>query len=100
LGELDLDADSDPTRFCQARERATAADMLGMLASINLRIIETIGNRNGPVATPFMRHLLHTIIGPSLYGLALRPPWAGCARPTPFAVRLANARSNTGFVTT
>jgi DNA-binding CsgD family transcriptional regulator len=50
LGMLDLDADSDPTRFYQARERATAAGMVGMVAAINLRIGEAIGNRNGPVA--------------------------------------------------
>jgi DNA-binding CsgD family transcriptional regulator len=47
---LDLDADSDPTRFYQARERATAAGMVGMVATINLRIAETISMRNGPVA--------------------------------------------------
>jgi DNA-binding CsgD family transcriptional regulator len=50
LGMLDQDADSDPTRFYQARERATAAGMVGMLASINLRIAETIEVRKGPVA--------------------------------------------------
>ena len=50
LGMLDQDADSDPTRFYQARERATAAGMVGMLASINLRIGETIEVRKGPVA--------------------------------------------------
>jgi DNA-binding CsgD family transcriptional regulator len=50
LGMLDLDADSDPTRFYQARERATAAGMVGMVATINLRIAETIEMRNGPVA--------------------------------------------------
>jgi DNA-binding CsgD family transcriptional regulator len=50
LGMLDLDADSDPTRFYQARERATAGGMVGLVAAINLRIGEAIGNRNGPVA--------------------------------------------------
>jgi hypothetical protein len=43
LGMLDLDVDSDPTRFYQARERATAAGMVGMLAAIDLHIGETIG---------------------------------------------------------
>jgi DNA-binding CsgD family transcriptional regulator len=51
LGMLDLDADSDPTRLYQARERATAAGMVGMVAAINVRIGETILTRNGPVAT-------------------------------------------------
>ncbi len=50
LGMLDLDADSDPTRFYQARERATAAGMVGMVAAIDLRIGETIVMRSGPVA--------------------------------------------------
>jgi hypothetical protein len=34
----------------QARERATAAGMVGMVAAIDLRIAETIEMRNGPVA--------------------------------------------------
>jgi DNA-binding CsgD family transcriptional regulator len=50
LGMFDLDADSDPTRFYQARERATAAGMVGMVAAINVRIGETILTHNGPVA--------------------------------------------------
>ena len=50
LGILDQDADSDPTRFHQARERATAAGMVGMLAAIDLHIGETIEMRSGPVA--------------------------------------------------
>jgi DNA-binding CsgD family transcriptional regulator len=50
LGMLDLDADSDPTRFYQARERATAAGMVGMVATIDLRIAETIDMRKGSVA--------------------------------------------------
>ncbi|MFL6044292.1 MAG: ATP-binding protein [Propionibacteriaceae bacterium] len=50
LGMLDLDADSDPSRFYEARERATAAGMVGMVAAINLRIGEAIAVRNGLVA--------------------------------------------------
>jgi hypothetical protein len=50
LGMLDQDADSDPTRLQRARERATHAGMVGMVAAIDLRIGETIGTRNGSVA--------------------------------------------------
>ena len=50
LGILDQDADSDPSRFHQAREHATAAGMVGMVAAIDLHIGETIEMRSGPVA--------------------------------------------------
>jgi DNA-binding CsgD family transcriptional regulator len=50
LGRVDFDADSDPSRFYQARERATAAGMVGMVAAIDLHIGETIDMRDGPVA--------------------------------------------------
>ena len=50
LGRVDVDADSDPSRFYQARERATAAGMVGMVAAIDLYIGETIDMRNGPIA--------------------------------------------------
>jgi predicted ATPase/DNA-binding CsgD family transcriptional regulator len=50
LGTFDMDADSDPTRFYQARERAIRAGMAGMVAGLNLRIGEAIETRNGPVA--------------------------------------------------
>jgi predicted ATPase/DNA-binding CsgD family transcriptional regulator len=50
LGRVDFDAGSDPSRFYQARERATAAGMIGMVAAIDLYIAETIDMRNGPVA--------------------------------------------------
>jgi predicted ATPase/DNA-binding CsgD family transcriptional regulator len=50
LGRVDFDADSDPSRFYQARERATAAGMVGMVAAIDLYIGETIDMRDGPVA--------------------------------------------------
>jgi predicted ATPase/DNA-binding CsgD family transcriptional regulator len=50
LGMLDQDADSDPTRLQQARERATHAGMVGMVAALDLRIGEVIETRNGPVA--------------------------------------------------
>jgi DNA-binding CsgD family transcriptional regulator len=50
LGLLDTTADSDPTRFYQARELATAAGMAGMVARIDLWIAETIAPRRGWVA--------------------------------------------------
>jgi DNA-binding CsgD family transcriptional regulator/tetratricopeptide (TPR) repeat protein len=50
LGLLDTTADSDPTRFYQARELATAAGMAGMVARIDLWIAEIIGTRSGWVA--------------------------------------------------
>jgi DNA-binding CsgD family transcriptional regulator len=50
LGLLDTTADSDPTRFYQARELATAAGMAGMVARIDLWIAETIAPRSGWVA--------------------------------------------------
>jgi DNA-binding CsgD family transcriptional regulator/tetratricopeptide (TPR) repeat protein len=50
LGRVDFDADSDPSRFYEARERATAAGMVGMVAAIDLHIAETIDMRSGPVA--------------------------------------------------
>jgi predicted ATPase/DNA-binding CsgD family transcriptional regulator len=50
LGLLDTTADSDPTRFYQARELATAAGMAGMVARIDLWIAETIAPRHGWVS--------------------------------------------------
>jgi DNA-binding CsgD family transcriptional regulator len=50
LGIRDHDADTDPTRLHQARERATHAGMVGMVAVIDLWIARTIEMGNGPVA--------------------------------------------------
>jgi hypothetical protein len=47
LGVVDLATDSDPTRDYQARERATAAGMLGTVADIDSRIGVVTGFREG-----------------------------------------------------
>jgi DNA-binding CsgD family transcriptional regulator len=50
LGVLDVARDSDPTLDCQARERATAAGMLGTVLLMDIRIGQTTASRNGFVA--------------------------------------------------
>ena len=50
LGMIDHLTDSDPTRFHQARELATASGMAGMVAAMDSRIFETITMRAGFVA--------------------------------------------------
>jgi DNA-binding CsgD family transcriptional regulator len=47
LGVLDVAADSDPTRFYQARERATAAGMLGTVTLMDTWIGRTTFSRAG-----------------------------------------------------
>jgi DNA-binding CsgD family transcriptional regulator len=47
LGVLDVAADSDPTRFYQARERATAAGMLGTVTLMDTWIGRTTFSRDG-----------------------------------------------------
>ena len=50
LGVVDLATDSDPTRDYQARERATAAGMLGTVAVIDSRIGAVTAFREGFLA--------------------------------------------------
>jgi predicted DNA-binding protein (UPF0251 family) len=47
---IDTTNDSDPTRFHEARTRATAAGMVGMVAAMDLRIGEAMSIRDGYVA--------------------------------------------------
>lgn len=47
LGTLDLDSNSDPTRFLQARKLASAAGMVGLVAFLDLWIGATIAMREG-----------------------------------------------------
>jgi tetratricopeptide (TPR) repeat protein len=56
LGRVDFDADSDPSRFYQARERATAAGMVGMVAAIDLYI----SARRLICATGLLPHTQHS----------------------------------------
>jgi DNA-binding CsgD family transcriptional regulator len=51
LGMIDRIRSSDPTRFCEARERATAAGMAGMVAAMDMRIGETTAVAEGYVAS-------------------------------------------------
>lgn len=50
LGVLDLATDSDPTRDYQARERATAAGMLGTVAAIDTQLGAVTASREGFLA--------------------------------------------------
>ncbi len=50
LGVLDVATDSDPTRDYQARERATAAGMLGTVVLLDTRIGQTTVSREGLMA--------------------------------------------------
>jgi DNA-binding CsgD family transcriptional regulator len=50
LGVLDVATDSDPTRDYQARERATAAGMLGTVALMDMRIGQVTAFREGFLA--------------------------------------------------
>jgi DNA-binding CsgD family transcriptional regulator len=50
LGMIDLTTNSDPTRFREARERAAAAGMVGIVAAMDVRISETTSMRDGYVA--------------------------------------------------
>jgi DNA-binding CsgD family transcriptional regulator len=50
LGVLDVATDSDPTRDYQARERATAAGMLGTVVLLDTRIGQTTVSRDGLMA--------------------------------------------------
>jgi DNA-binding CsgD family transcriptional regulator len=50
LGVLDVARDSDPTLDSQARERATAAGMLGTVVLMDTRIGQTTMSRNGFMA--------------------------------------------------
>jgi hypothetical protein len=50
LGVLDVATDSDPTRDYQARERATAAGMLGTVTLLDTRIGQLTVSREGFMA--------------------------------------------------
>jgi hypothetical protein len=50
IGTLNLATDSDPTRFYQARERATAAGMLGTVVLMDTWIGRTTFSRDGSMA--------------------------------------------------
>jgi DNA-binding CsgD family transcriptional regulator len=50
LGIVERTIDSDPSRFYEARERAAAAGMVGMVAAMDYRIGDTTSMRNGWVA--------------------------------------------------
>jgi DNA-binding CsgD family transcriptional regulator len=50
LGVIDMTTHSDPTWLYKARERATAAGMVGMVAEIDMRIGEKMSDRDGWVS--------------------------------------------------
>jgi DNA-binding CsgD family transcriptional regulator len=51
LGLIETLRNSDPTRFYEARELASRAGMVGMVAAMEYRISEAIGMREGHVST-------------------------------------------------
>ena len=50
LGVVEMTTDSDPTWLYEARERATAAGMVGMVAELDMRIGEMMSDRDGWVS--------------------------------------------------
>ena len=80
-----------------------AARGFARLFRMSVAVALRLNRSRKPSTTPAYavhRHLLRTIVAPTLARLASRQLWAGCARPMPFAARRANARCNGGFATT